>query len=38
MKTGKITGSFEFYKRIEIGWSFDPVLFLKQKFQFWFLK
>jgi hypothetical protein len=31
MKTSRITGSFEFYKRIEIGWSFDPVLFLKQK-------
>jgi hypothetical protein len=38
MKTGRITGSFEFYKRIETGWSFDPVLFLKQKnFSFGFL-
>jgi hypothetical protein len=31
MKTGRITDSFEFYKRIETGWSFDPILFLKQK-------
>jgi hypothetical protein len=38
MKTGKIIGSFEFYKRIETSWSFDPILFLKQKIQFWFFK
>jgi hypothetical protein len=35
MKTCRITSFFEFYKRIETGWSFDPVLFLKPKIQFW---
>jgi len=38
MKTGRIIGFFEFYKRIETGWSFDPILFLKPKIQFWFFK
>jgi hypothetical protein len=37
MKSGKITGFFEFYKRIKTGWTFNPVLFLNQKFSFCFL-